>query len=178
MNNGIPETEPQRVVAGDRVRWDRVLPDHSADDGWEATYYLLGESAQSHKIVITTTGDGDRHSVDASTAVTAAWVSGRYRWQLVAAKTGDRATLDHGSIEIGKDFASAKAEDTRSHDRKVLEAIEAVLERRASKDQESFSIEGRSLARTPLAELVRLRNQYAARVRLVERGPAKVVARF
>jgi len=42
----------------------------------------------------------------------------------------------------------------------VLESIEAVLESRASIDQESYSINNRSLARTPIPDLVVLRDKY------------------
>jgi hypothetical protein len=43
-----------------------------------------------------------------------------------------------------------------------LDAIEATIEGRASKDQESYSIQGRSLARTPIADLILLRGKYKA----------------
>lgn len=47
-----------------------------------------------------------------------------------------------------------------SHAQTVLAAIEAVIERRATVDQESYSIDGRSLSRTPLAELYKFRARY------------------
>ena len=56
-------------------------------------------------------------------------------------------------------------EDTSlSHAERVLAAIEAVLERRASTDQMNYSIEGLSLARTPITDLLTLRDRYKAEV--------------
>ena len=56
-------------------------------------------------------------------------------------------------------------EDTNlSHAEKVLAAIEAALERCASTDQMNYSIEGLSLARTPIADLLTLRDRYKAEV--------------
>ena len=53
-----------------------------------------------------------------------------------------------------------------THATRVLAAIEAVLERRATKDQESYTIDGRSLSRTPISELLLLRNLYRREVQL------------
>lgn len=51
-----------------------------------------------------------------------------------------------------------------SHAQRVLAAIEAVLERRATVDQQSYGIEGRSLARMPIGDLLRFRDRYRAEV--------------
>jgi hypothetical protein len=46
------------------------------------------------------------------------------------------------------------------HVEKVLDAIEAVIENRASQDQMSYSIKGTTLSRTPIADLLLLRREY------------------
>lgn len=52
-----------------------------------------------------------------------------------------------------------------SHAERVLVAIEAVIEGRASKDQESYKIGDRELVRTPLRDLLLLRDRYREDVR-------------
>ena len=52
--------------------------------------------------------------------------------------------------------------DNRSHAKKVLDAIQAVLENRASQDQMSYSIAGRSLSRMTIDDLMRFRDRYRA----------------
>lgn len=103
----IPETEPVRLVAGDSVKWRRTLRDRSADDGWSLTYYLIRQAAVSHKYEVAATGDGAEHTVEIAPDTTAAWIPGRYRWQMVAARTGERLTLAEGALEIVQGFATS-----------------------------------------------------------------------
>jgi hypothetical protein len=73
-------------------------------------------------------------------------------------------------------------QDPRSHARKTLDAIEAVVEGRATKDQQAYTIGGRSLQRMPIKDLMYFRGVYRAEVyaeesRLTGRG-SKVVTRL
>lgn len=51
-----------------------------------------------------------------------------------------------------------------SHAKKTLAALEAVIEGRASKDQESYTIAGRQLSRTPIPDLLLLLSTYERKV--------------
>jgi hypothetical protein len=74
--------------------------------------------------------------------------------------------LEEGQLEIIADLAgAAEGHDPRKHAEKVLAAIESVIESRASKDQMAYTINGRSLSRTPLADLLQLRATYRKEVR-------------
>ena len=52
--------------------------------------------------------------------------------------------------------------DTRSHAKKVLDAINAVIEGTATEEQESYQIKDRSLKRRSVSELLELRSFYKA----------------
>ena len=84
-----------------------------------------------------------------------------YQWQSYLTRNSDseRITIDSGYIEVrpNRDLATT---DPRSHYKIVLDAVEAVLEKRATKDQEAYSINGRSLTRTSIEELMKLRDTY------------------
>ena len=67
---------------------------------------------------------------------------------------------------------STAAFDDRTHARTVLDAIEAVIESRATKDQERYSIAGRELWRTPIPTLLKLRQHYKAEVAAQEAAEA------
>jgi hypothetical protein len=72
-------------------------------------------------------------------------------------------TVEAGEVRIAPDLSAQGAGvDSRDHVRKVLDAIEAVIENRASIDQQSYQINNRSLQRTPLNELLKLRSRYRA----------------
>ena len=97
-----------------------------------------------------------------------------------------RLTFDGGTWEV-KSNLDADTSDPRSHAKITLEAVEAVIEGRATKDQENYSIAGRSLSRTPVADLLSLRDYYRTeflREQRVERRNngtgtgARILARF
>lgn len=73
--------------------------------------------------------------------------------------TVDDSILGKSSIEVGevlvkRDLSEEPiGQDFRSHAEKTLEKVEAVLEGRATTDQLSYSLNGRSLSRIPISEL-------------------------
>lgn len=90
-------------------------------------------------------------------------VAGQYTWVLEASAAGERFVVDRGRCTVYADPTTAGT-DLRSHARIVLEAIQAVIENRATKDQASYTIAGRSLSRTPLPELLMLLDRYKREV--------------
>jgi len=164
MTAAIPSREPARLVVGDTWRWQRTLDGYPAS-AWTLTYYVRGPNGE---FTIVAGADGDIHDVTVAKTTTSAYNAGAYSWTAVVddgatqrftVETGRLIELQLDPTKIGKGY------DGRSHARRVLDAIEAVIEGRASKDQEEYSIEGRSLKRTPLAELVKFRNRYVDLVR-------------
>jgi len=152
--------------AGDSLSWSESWPDYPPTDGWVLTYRLVGSPGT---VSFTSTNDNGAHLFSVASATTAAWASGFYEWTAFVSKGTERFTLDEGTITILANPATETAADKRSHARKVLDAIRAVLEGRASKDQESYSINGRTLNRTPVRDLIELERVYAARVAREER---------
>ena len=67
--------------------------------------------------------------------------------------------IDDGFLEVIDNYATTTS-DIRSHAKVVLDAIEAVIENRATIDQQSMSIAGRSLSRMSIDDLLNFRNQY------------------
>ena len=105
--------------------------------------------------------DGGNHEFHANAAATANWAPGRYRYEIRASADGDVVTVETGEVQIAPDLASQGAGfDGRDHVRRVLDAVEAVIENRATIDQQSYQINNRSLQRTPLTELLQLRATY------------------
>jgi hypothetical protein len=153
-------TFPTRHGAGDTLAVRRSLADWPATT-WSLSFELRNAGAS---ITIAATADGADHVVSVPAATTASWTAGRYHWRAYVTAGTDRHEVERGTIEIEPDFAAAGAADRRSHAEKVLDAIEAVIEGRASKDQESYTIAGRSLARTPIGDLLTLATRYRGMV--------------
>jgi len=156
--NNTPLYEPDSVVAGDTIEWYRHIPDYPASDGWVLSYALVNESSQ---ISITAGQDGARHLVSESAASTAGWRAGDYRWQSYVTKDGARHFVGSGTMKVAPNYAiQEQGYDGRGHAQKVLDALRATIEGKASNDQLAMSIRGRSISRLSPGELVKWLNFY------------------
>ena len=158
----FPATEPSELIIGDRWLWKR--PDLAVEypsSAYTVSYTADKQGAGSTTFSITATGT--EHTVEVASATTAGYTAGTYAWQLYVTRTSDsqRLSLARGTWTVITNLSASTA-DPRSHAKKVLDAIEATIEGRASIDQMSYSIQGRTLARTPLADLMKLRDEYRA----------------
>lgn len=98
--------------------------------------------------------------------------AGSYAYAIKATRISDSAlrTVESGHVSVKADPTS---QDARSHAEKVLDAIEALIEGRATKDVSSYSIAGRSLTRMTPDELVKWRSVYRNEV-AAQRNAGKV----
>lgn len=166
----IPQIEPREAVCGDRFQWTRSFDDFSAAE-WTLTYRLLGKKAGS-TIDITAVASGGDFSIDVAPEVTAEYTDDVYYWSAFASKTGDRKLVAQGRMVLKPDPAGefAEGKDGRSHARKVLEAIEAVIERRSLTDIQRYTLQavGRNVDRSPISDLLKLRDYYVGLVKAEE----------
>lgn len=162
-STNYPEIEPGILYAGDRWTWKRTdLTDYGT--GYTLTYELTLHGGAS-PITLTATLSSDEYLIEIAAAITAAYTAGYYNWVALITRDSDseRIKLGYGTLEVKADPAVSTS-DPRSHARIVYDAITAVLESRATKDQESYTINGRSLSRTPVADLLVLKDQYKREV--------------
>lgn len=153
---------PEKVIAGDTLAWERDLDEYPAGT-WTLTYRL---SNAAGNIDITATADGTTHVVSVTPTATAAYVAGRYRWHARVTDGSAVHTVEDGWIEILPDPADASV-DYRSHARKMLDAIEAILEGNATKNQldlVSYSIGGELSLTRDRDQLLELREKYTLEV--------------
>lgn len=166
MAQTIPTKEPAFVVAGDSITWKRSLADYPASAGWVLSYRLINAAG---KIDITSAASGDDHLVSVTAVTSAAWVAGDYTWTAYVTKTAERYTLGSGAITVRPNLAAQAAGfDTRSHAAKTLDAIEAVIEGRATQSHLSYSVAGRQMQFIPIPDLLVLRDKYRVEVRSEE----------
>lgn len=151
-----PTIEPSRIVAGETAQWITQLPDYPASEGWTLTTTLV---SAANRYTITATALGDEYLSTASAATTAAWVAGNYALRSQVASGGDVFTVrDYPRVVIAPAYGVTV--DARSTARKALDAIDAVLEGRASSAVADYTINGRSLRYIPVPELLMLRDRY------------------
>lgn len=167
----IPTIEPAEITVGDRVQWTKTLPDFPAtSEGWTLTYYLRA-NVPGGTIDIVASASVNDYSVDVAPAVSALWTPAVYFWESYVSKSGDRKKAGEGRIELLPNFSAIELPyDGRSHARRCLESIEAVIEGRATRDdlKYAFSAVGRSVEKMPTADLIMLRDYYLTEVKSEE----------
>lgn len=152
---------PSSITAGLTFQAALTLLDYPAPD-WSVRAVLRGPQS----IDLDATADGINHVLSAGAATTAAWAPGVYWYSLRATKSGQVLEAESGRVEILADLAAVSDTfDGRTEAERALAAIDAVMSKRATQDQQRYTINNRELWRTPIAELIKLRAFYAARVR-------------
>ncbi|HFH4653102.1 hypothetical protein [Pseudomonas aeruginosa] len=148
--------EPTQLHAGDSVAWSRDVPAFPASDGWVLRYVLSGPARYELEAIA-----GVPYRVEVAASVSAGWAPGVYRWVALAVRgEGERQTVATGLLEISPNLETADPVDARSHAARMLALIEAALEKRIPKDQQSYEIDGMRLDRIPIERLEALRMKY------------------
>lgn len=152
------------LYAGATVKWTLETPsDYNNAAGYAVEYQLVSRDGRitinaASPATITYAGNVATITVPKTTSVN--WTPGDYAWMAYATKTGERWLLERGQVEIQPDYSTVSYHETRSHIKKTLDALEALIEGRAVDAVESYSIRGRSLSRMPITELIAWRDKY------------------
>ena len=157
---------PATLQIGDTWEWDDSLSDYPAP-----TYtlkYALRKYGLSI-INITASADGTDHAVSVAAATTAGYVAGDYSWSAFV-ETGSGDSLERYTVGSGTTkllpalFAAKSTDDNRSHAQKMLDAIEATMEGRASHAELSLTVNGKAIQYFKPAELIQWRSFYRSEV--------------
>lgn len=165
----FPTAEPSRLVVGDYWAWKR--PDLATDyptASYSLTYVARLESNPAAVITIAANGGSGEFIATVGKATTATYTPGRYRWTAYVTQTAgdqERAEIGSGYFDLVANLAT-DAEDRRTHAARTLENIRAVIENRATLDQQEYTIAGRSLKRMMVDELLTFRREYERLVKL------------
>ena len=161
-----PTQEPDTLVIGDRWTWRRpdLVADYPTAD-YALTYEFHRDTGGGgqNQFTLTATETSDDYIIEIPSSTTAGYAANAYIYYAFITRTSDseRVAIDNGRAELVEDFSDSNA-DVRSHAKTVLDAIEATIEGRASQDQMSYSIAGRSLSRMSIDDLMRFRDRYYA----------------
>lgn len=147
------ENFPQKLSSGDTFSFQFQHPLYG--EGWTANMVAVGPT----KINITSSFSENTFSLAATPAVTKSWLAGDYKMSIYMAQENERHTVLSRPLTILPNLETLTG-DPRSHIQKVLDAINAVLEERATTDQENMSLNGRTLVRTPIGDLLKLKQFY------------------
>lgn len=153
---------PEVLYAGDKLEFTESESDYLAPDGWTLKYDIIHPTAT--KITLVSVADGDSHKFTITSADSAAYTVGKYRFVRYADDGTTEQHLDRGNVEVKPDFVALANYDFRTHARKTLEALEAAIERRATKEQMSLGISVRGSTRQlqymTLKEMIEAKDYY------------------
>ena len=162
-SSNFPTSEPVELQLGDFWAWKRtnLSADYPTADYSLSYEFNLNEGATASNFSLTASEANDEYII--STSSTTSYTKGNYNWIAYITRTSDsaRIKIGEGFTEIQENYATTSA-SVRSHAKIVLDAIEAVIENRATMDQSSMSIAGRSLSRLSIDELMTFRDRYKA----------------
>ena len=155
-------TEPKTLRVGEYWAWKRS--DLDADypiASYGLTYSAVLEGEPLTKINLTASESGNDYIIEVTTATTTNYKAGIYHWTAFITQTssGERIAVDSGTWNILEN-ATATEIDPRSHVKIVLDALEALLQGKATKDQKSYTIGDRSLEHMAPAELLTWYEKY------------------
>lgn len=155
---------PLQLQVGDTWRWTESIPDYPASAGWTLTFSLYRYGQSVIQIPASVSGDGFSISIPAST--TTGKAAGSWQWTAYVSKGTDRFTVETGTVKLKPDLAAATSTtDLRTDDEKILDALIATQQRRATKEQESMQIAGRAIRYLAPDELERMIGVYTYKVK-------------
>lgn len=164
----------QRLIVGDSYEFTTVVPDYPASDGWTLAHVLRAR-VSGDAITITAVASGDDYLTTVLAATSAGWDAGDYTVTAQVSNVGlERHTLDAVALSDGRlasnlitilaNPSEGEAFDDRSHARKTLDALNAMIEGRATKAQQRYTIKDRELWLIEPEQLIKFRQYYAALV--------------
>jgi hypothetical protein len=160
---------PSKIIAGDTFLVTGSLSDYSP-----ATYTLyLTMTGSSDTIDIEGTTYLSGFKLYAAPATTTDWTPGTYNYSLYVSDGTDEYTVQGGQTVIVLRTDLQDPEDKRTHAQKIVDAIESVLEGKATKDVSSYNIAGRSITKIPFSELIELRKYYKNEVLRNKKKPVR-----
>lgn len=161
---------PKKIIAGDTLEVRVAAGDYTA-----GVLYLENASTQ---VSISGSLVGDEIVFAANAATTGAYAAGRYRASIRLNDGTSYETVAQEWVDIVLDPAKAGAQDPRSWARRVLDALQATLEGRATSEQQSMSIAGRSISRLSPSEILATIKELEQRVAVEEAGSRAGLGRF
>jgi hypothetical protein len=164
--DNAPTLEPHNIVVGDRVTWRKknLGQDYPSSTYTVAYVSRVSAGGGDHEFTVTGSADGNDYLFTITSVQSSTFDVGHHHWQLEITRTSDseRIVIQTGSWDIITDLDNNV--DPRSHAEIMLDKIETVLQGRADADVLSYSINGRSLSKIPVTELVEWRDHYRREV--------------
>lgn len=154
-----------RFTLGDTLSLSRSLPGHPAGAGWVLYYRLVVRDGAGPAISFNSTASGDDHLIGVPAATTAAWTAGTYTWASWVADGTSSYSVDSGvTLLLPNPRTTSSPLDLRTPAQVALDNVRATIQGKATADVLKYEINGRSLERYPMRELIALETHLSTQV--------------
>ena len=165
-----PVGVPEEVFVGDFIQFK--ITEFSGD--YDNTLFTMKFVARistgaNTEFTITASASDDDYLFSVASATSANYTVGNYHYQIEIERDSDndRIVVDRGQIKVSTDYDNNV--DPRHHAEIMLGKIESILEGKADSDVASYSIQGRSLTKLAIDELLQWRDYYRREVNEIRR---------
>ena len=155
----MAENVPNSFTVGESFSWTKSFSLYPTSS-WALTYHFRGVG-QGFDVV--GTANGIKFELSALASQTNGCVAGKYAYQAFVTKNTEKILVDEGLVLVHPSLASVAANatfDGRSNAQKILDAIDAMVQGKATLDQQAYQIGNRQLSRIPIPDLIVLRDKY------------------
>lgn len=161
----IATVEPTIITGGDTIKWNKQnvvddLGNSYPASAWTLTYKIYNSSVSYD---ITATADGDSYNIVIPKGTTDDYVAGDYKVEGYVTDASERFRVYTGYLTIKTDtgaLTSGAAYDFRTDIKKTLDAIQIVIQGRASEEHLAYTIAGRRLDNISHVDLLVLYDKY------------------
>jgi hypothetical protein len=155
---------PDSLYGGLSADRKYIFPDYPASAGWSVKARLIGGTEPVEIPAENAACVGNEWRLTVPASLTNNLASGNYTLMVIAFN----ATHEHLAAKDHVRFFASTETDLRSQNRRTLDALNAMLEGKATRDQTSLSINGRSISRMSWPELLAARDNIARQVQAEE----------
>ncbi|MFT5729686.1 MAG: hypothetical protein ACI8PB_003857 [Desulforhopalus sp.] len=131
---------PRNIVVGDSVEWVDYFGGYLSPE-WSLRYVLICPLTKI-EVVSVADAETDGHLFSIPSTTTDSWQPGDYHYQVYATSGSDRKTIGRGFLTIEIDFSKQEKHDARPWLDRVIAALMASIEGRASSSQLLMEISG------------------------------------
>lgn len=154
---------PDTIKKGDSLNLDIESTDYTDTDGFSVNVYITGPSGTPVPYSYSTTlktGSTNIYELRVTPTLTNGYQAGLFSYAFVATDGTDQHTFEEGTFTVEERADFLTTTDFRTHNQIVLDNIKAVIEQRATQDQKSYTINGRTLERMDIGALLDLKRYY------------------
>lgn len=150
---------PAQIRAGDTVKWIHASDDYSSSDGWSLVVHLV---AANVRVPVAGVAQDDGTWLCTLAAAANTLAAGHATWSAVITLDDERHTVESGTFQVLPDLTVGAGQDTRSHVRRVLDAVQLALEGKAAQVEAEITVGDKAVKYMGHGELLELRKEYSA----------------